>query len=150
MCPKSPNRNNQEKNDGIAATTIVVNGKNDSAERKTSQEEKEDSERVAQLMERVILLLSFKDAPQQKLPEILDALDIKTMEEKARVLQEIYRLIQEGIVYVPSGFPELINQGFSPTDLLQDKVLIRLLRPYDKIISEILKELTTYQEHFNI
>ncbi|MFW9856342.1 MAG: hypothetical protein ACFFFG_14915 [Candidatus Thorarchaeota archaeon] len=147
MCPTS---NTQEKTDRILGKLFLLKEKNGVAERKGSSKEKADAERIAQLMERVILLLSFKDAPQQNLPEILDALDIKTIEEKARVLQEIYRLIREGIVYVPSGLPELIRQGLSPTEMFQDKVLIRLLRPYDKIISEILRELTIYQEHLNL
>ncbi|MFW9777695.1 MAG: hypothetical protein ACFFE8_02495 [Candidatus Heimdallarchaeota archaeon] len=147
MCPTS---NIQENNDGIPGKLFLLKENNGVVKPKISSKEKADAERIAQLMERVILLLSFKDAPQQNLPEILDALDIKTLEDKTRVLQEIYRLIREGIVYVPSGLPELIRQGLSPTEMFQDKVLIRLLRPYDKIISEILRELTVYQERLNL
>ena len=51
-----------------------------------------------QLADRAVLLLSFKDTSTQNLRYILNVLGIHTLEEKKKILLEIYRLIREGIV----------------------------------------------------
>ncbi len=97
-----------------------------------------------QLADRALILLSFKDTNTQNLRFILNLLGIRTLKEKKNVLKEIFRLIRRGIVYVPKGLPQLIDQGFNfNTDDLKDidNIDLCLLCPYDKLIQEIQKEI---------
>ncbi len=71
-------------------------------------------------------------------------LGIRTLNEKKAVLKEIFRLFRNGIVYIPTGLPQLIDKGsrFNIDDLQDiDNINLCLLCPYDKLIEEIQKEL---------
>ncbi|UCE12333.1 MAG: hypothetical protein JSV04_09035 [Candidatus Heimdallarchaeota archaeon] len=98
----------------------------------------------AKLTDRALILLSFKDANTQNLRFILEFLGIRTHEEKQKVLQEIFRLIQKGIVYIPKGLPQLIDhRAVFNIDNLQefDNIDLCLLCPYERLIQEIQKEI---------
>ena len=64
-----------------------------------------------QLADRALILLSFKDTDTQNLRFILNLLGIRTLKEKQNILKEIFRLVRKGIVYIPKGLPQLIDQG---------------------------------------
>ena len=99
-----------------------------------------------QLADRALLLLSFKDTSTQNLRYVLNVLGIRTLEEKRNILHEIYRLIREGIVYVPRGLPLLIDQGSlldtNNNSIEAEDIDICLLRPYEELIKEIQKDIT--------
>jgi hypothetical protein len=102
-----------------------------------------DSE-MAQLADRALILLSFKDTDTQNLRFILNLLGIRTLKEKKAILKEIFRLIRRGIVYIPAGLPQLIDQGSQfDIDAVQDmdNINLCLLCPHDKLIQEIQKEI---------
>ena len=102
-----------------------------------------DDER-ARLTDRALILLSFKDTERQNLEFLFNLLEIRTLQEKENILREIFRLIQEGIVYIPQGLARLIDQGtlFNVND---PKVIrnidLYLLCPYDQLIKEIQDEI---------
>ncbi|MFX0185845.1 MAG: hypothetical protein ACFE95_22405 [Candidatus Hodarchaeota archaeon] len=98
-------------------------------------------EELDRLANRALLLLSFKNTPTQNLKYVLKALGITTLEEKQRILREIFRLIREGIVYVPRGLPELIEKGIDKHFDLS-KIDLCLLRPYEHLIQEIQREIS--------
>lgn len=103
-----------------------------------------------QLADRALILLSFKDTNTQNLRFILNLLGIRTLKEKKDVLKEIFRLIRKGIVYIPKGLPQLIDQGFhfNNDDLKNiDNIDLCLLCPYDKLIQEIQKEIAKIKHH---
>lgn len=116
-----------------------------------SEKVKEDSkDRLAnQLADRALLLLSFKDTSTQNLRYVLNVLGIRTLEEKRNILHEIYRLIREGIVYVPRGLPLLIDQGSlldtSNNSVEAGDIDICLLRPYEDLLKEIQKDIIQLQ-----
>ena len=56
------------------------------------------------------------------------------------ILLEIFRLIREGIVYVPRGLPLLIDQGIANIEDIS-KIDLVLLQPFDHLIAEIQKEI---------
>ena len=97
---------------------------------------------TSRIADRALLLLSFKDTPTQNLHHVLQVLGIHSVEEKKLILLEIFRLIREGIVYVPRGLPLLIDKGI---DNIEDisKIDLVLLQPYDHLIGEIQKEIAT-------
>lgn len=102
-----------------------------------------------QLADRALLLLSFKDTSTQNLRYVLNVLGIRSLEEKRNILQEIYRLIREGIVYVPRGLPLLIDQGSlfdtNNNSIEAEDIDICLLRPYEDLIKEIQNDITQLQ-----
>lgn len=102
-----------------------------------------------QLADRALLLLSFKDTSTQNLRYVLNVLGIRTLEEKRNIIHEIYRLIREGIVYVPRGLPLLIDQGSlldtNNNSINAEDINICLLRPYEELIKEIQKDITQLQ-----
>ena len=103
---------------------------------------------AAQLADRALLLLSFKDTSTQNLRYVLNVLGIRTLEEKKNILQEIYRLIREGIVYVPRGLPQLIDQASlldANNSIEAESIDICLLRPYEELIKEIQNDITQLQ-----
>lgn len=113
---------------------------------KTNQKSVEKQEREAEasrLADRALLLLSFKDTPSQNLHHVLQVLGIHSIEEKKSILQEIFRLIREGIVYVPKGLPLLIDQGIDNLDNISEIDLV-LLKPYDQLISEIQRDISIF------
>ena len=117
--------------------------------RKTKQKVVEVSESdLSRLADRALLLLSFKDTSTQNLRYVLNVLGIRTIEEKKNILQEIYRLIREGIVYVPRGLPQLIDQGSRigiENSVETENIDLCLLRPYEELIKEIQVEITELQ-----
>jgi hypothetical protein len=102
-----------------------------------------------QLADRALLLLSFKDTSTQNLRYVLNVLGIRTLEEKRNILREIYRLIREGIMYVPRGLPLLIDQGSlfntNNNSIEAEDIDICLLRPYEDLIKEIQNDITQLQ-----
>ncbi|NHJ01584.1 MAG: hypothetical protein EAX86_05545 [Candidatus Heimdallarchaeota archaeon] len=102
------------------------------------------NEQITRLTDRALLLLSFKDISTQNLKHLWNVLDIKTIDQKQNILREIYKLIREGTVYVPRGFIQLIDTNIQIKIGNQDNVEdidLCLLRPYDKLIREIQKEI---------
>ncbi|MFW9777708.1 MAG: hypothetical protein ACFFE8_02560 [Candidatus Heimdallarchaeota archaeon] len=119
---------------------------NDRLKQVVKTKEEIQAGQMAQLADRVLILLSFKDAPIQNLSFILKALGIQTIEEKSKILDEIFRLIREGIVYIPDmGLPNLIRNRLSNAQEF-DNIDIRLLQPYDKIIGEIQRQVSEVRE----
>jgi hypothetical protein len=97
---------------------------------------------TSRIADRALLLLSFKDTPTQNLHHVLQVLGIHSVEEKKLILLEIFRLIREGIVYVPRGLPLLIEKGIDNVEDIE-KIDLVLLQPYDHLIGEIQKEIST-------
>ncbi|MFX1517941.1 MAG: hypothetical protein ACFFC6_16690 [Promethearchaeota archaeon] len=98
----------------------------------------------AQLTDRALILLSFKDTDKQNLAFLLNLLGIRTIKEKENILREIFRLIQEGIVYIPQGLAKIIDQGtlFSINNPEEVRNIdLCLLCPYDQLIKEIQNEI---------
>lgn len=131
-----PNRKNLEHE------SLLEESFSQTKEIKTVEVSESDVNRLA---DRALLLLSFKDTSTQNLRYVLNVLGIRTLEEKRNILQEIYRLIREGIVYVPRGLPQLIDQGSRldiNSSLEAENIDICLLRPYEELIREIQNEIT--------
>jgi len=120
------------------------------SEKVTDDRIKTYEDRLAnQLADRALLLLSFKDTSTQNLRYVMNVLGIRTLEEKKNILREIYRLIREGIVYVPRGLPLLIDQGSlfdtNKNSIEAEDIDICLLRPYEDLIKEIQHDITQLQ-----
>ncbi|MFX0014462.1 MAG: hypothetical protein ACFFB2_09000 [Promethearchaeota archaeon] len=99
------------------------------------------------LADRALILLSFKDTHTQNLRFILNLLGIRTREDKQAILNEIFRLIRKGIVYIPAGLPQLIDQKsqFNIDGLKEiENIDLCLLCSYDQLIKEIEKEIAKY------
>ncbi|MFX0173410.1 MAG: hypothetical protein ACFE9L_16070 [Candidatus Hodarchaeota archaeon] len=113
-----------------------------SQQTKPSQEGVEKiKEELDRLSGRTILLLSFKDTSTQNLKYVFRALGITTLEEKRRIVQEIFRLIRDGIVYIPQGLPELVENGIEDSTNL-GKINLCLLRPVEHLIQEVKREIS--------
>ncbi|MFX1506331.1 MAG: hypothetical protein ACFFDC_09475 [Promethearchaeota archaeon] len=96
------------------------------------------------LTDRALILLSFKDTEKQNLEFLLNLLDIRTLQETESILREIFRLIQEGIVFIPQGLAKIIDQGtlFNINDPNEIRNIdLCLLCPYDQLIKEIQDEI---------
>lgn len=106
-------------------------------------EKEENDLEASRLADRALLLLSFKDTPSQNLHHVLQVLGIHSIEEKKSIMQEIFRLIREGIVYVPKGLPLLIDKGIDNIKDVSEIDLV-LLRPYDQLISEIQRDISAF------
>ncbi len=136
--------NQKEKNHDLVLDTPSLS-------KKVKEERiKKYEDRLAnQLADRALLLLSFKDTSTQNLRYVLNVLGIRSLEEKRNILQEIYRLIREGIVYVPRGLPLLIDQGSlfdtNNNSIEAEDIDICLLRPYEDLIKEIQNDITQLQ-----
>ena len=105
-------------------------------------------EEMAQLTDRALILLSLKDKAPQNLGYMLDLLEIRTVKETQNVLQAIFRLIREGIVYIPEGLPELVDKRahYEIESLHElDDIDLCLLLPYDQLIKEIQNEIIKLQ-----
>ncbi|UCE14753.1 MAG: hypothetical protein JSV04_06125 [Candidatus Heimdallarchaeota archaeon] len=111
----------------------------------------QSDEEIARLADRALLLLSFKDTSTQNLRYVLNVLGIRTVEEKKNILNEIFRLIREGIVYVPRGLPQLIDLC-SPLNINNssetENIDLCLLRPYEQLIKEIQDEVFELKTEF--
>ncbi len=107
------------------------------------------SEGLDQLADRALILLSFKDTSTQNLRFLLNLLGIKTRKEKRRILDIIFQLIRRGIVYIPRGLPQLVEEGLDfnidSTSKLGN-IDLCLLCPYDKLIKEIQDEISRLRE----
>ena len=135
---KNPSPNNDSK-------TINWKEKNMSSQKSSKRTrdivEKTELE-ASRIADRALLLLSFKNTPTQNLHHVLQVLGIHTAEEKKTILLEIFRLIREGIVYVPRGLPLLIDKGIADIEDIS-RIDLVLLQPYDHLIAEIQKEIAT-------
>ena len=100
---------------------------------------------AARLADRALFLLSFKDTPSQNLHHVLKVLGIHSVEEKKSILQEIFRLIREGVVYVPRGLHLLIDQGLENIEDIT-KIDLVLLQPYDQLIAEIQRDISVFND----
>ncbi len=101
-------------------------------------------EEMACLTDRALILLSFKDTEKLDLQVLLNLLEIQTLKEKENILREIFRLIQEGIVYIPQGLAKLVDQGtfFNINESEEIRNIdLCLLCPYDQLIKEIQNEI---------
>ena len=103
---------------------------------------KNEAERLA---DRALLLLSFKNTSSQNLHHVLKVLGIHSGDEKKCILQEIFRLIREGIVYVPHGLPLLIDQGLDNMENMSSIDLV-LLKPYDQLITELQRDISLFKD----
>ena len=133
----------REKKDVFRNDTIM----NDEDSRQKAIEVSE--EKLANVADRALLLLSFKDTPTQNLRHVMKILGIQTLEEKKHILKIIFRLIQEGTVYIPRGIGTLIDTRFqfdldSPIDI--ENIDLCLLKPYDQLIEGLQKEILELQE----
>ena len=133
----------REKKDVFRNDTIM----NDEDSRQKAIEVSE--EKLANVADRALLLLSFKDTPTQNLRHVMKILGIQTLEEKKHILKIIFRLIQEGTVYIPRGIGTLIDTRFqfdldSPID--NENIDLCLLKPYDQLIEGLQKEILELQE----
>ncbi len=133
---KDPSSNNNSP--GITRKEKIMSSQK---ETKRQNEIVEKSElKTSRIADRALLLLSFKDTPTQNLHHVLQVLGIHSVEEKKMMLLEIFRLIREGIVYVPRGLPLLIDKGIANIEDIS-KINLVLLQPYDHLIGEIQKEI---------
>jgi len=101
-------------------------------------------EYIVQLADRALILLSFKDTNTQNLRFLLKLLGIQTLNDRKNILQEIFRLIRMGFLYVPKGLPQLIEQGprFNVDHLFDiEDIDLCLLCSHEKLIQEIQKEI---------
>ena len=102
-----------------------------------------DEER-AQLTDRALILLSFKNTEKQNLQVLLKLLEIRNLQEKENILREIFRLIREGIVYIPHGLARLVDErtlfNINNPDEIRN-IDLYLLCPYDQLIKEIQNEI---------
>ena len=92
---------------------------------------------------RVLFVLSFKEAHTQNLRFITKVLGITSSDEGKEYMKEILRMIQRGIIYVPKGLPYLIeNQSKfnldNPMDL--ESIELCLLHPFRKLMSDLKAE----------
>ncbi|MHA1225818.1 MAG: hypothetical protein ACTSPV_03670 [Candidatus Hodarchaeales archaeon] len=88
-----------------------------------------------QLTMRLKIISSFKESQTQTLNKILSQAFIVNLEEKKHIIEEIYRLIREGVIYVPKGLPELVEKG-SKVNTNEDTdmgVRITLIWPLESI-----------------
>lgn len=119
-------------------------------EERRKKEKKRVNEEMAHLANRALLLLSFKDTTTQNLRYVFKVLGIQTLDDKRKILQEIYRLIREGIVYVSRGFSKFIDQRsrFDVDNFIETKDIdLYLLRPYNQIIKEIQDDIAEMKEN---
>ncbi|MHA2054370.1 MAG: hypothetical protein ACW99F_12305, partial [Candidatus Hodarchaeales archaeon] len=73
---------------------------------------------------------------------------IHSVDEKKSILKEIFRLIREGIVYVPKGLPLLIDRGIENIEDIS-KIDLVLLKPYDQLIAEIQRDILLFTSENN-
>ncbi|UCG02402.1 MAG: hypothetical protein JSW11_00110 [Candidatus Heimdallarchaeota archaeon] len=107
----------------------------------------------AQLTDRALILLSFKDTETQNLGYLLNLLEIRTLKQKENILREIFRLIQEGIVFIPQGLAKIIDQGtlFNLNDAEEIRNIdLCLLCPYNQLIKEIQDEIIKLRKEKNV
>ena len=150
---KNPSPNNKSKTTNWKANNMASqksskstsNSVEKTASRKTAPQneafQKTELE-ASRIADRALLLLSFKNTPSQNLHHVLQVLGIHSVEEKKMILLEIFRLIREGIVYVPRGLPLLIDKGIADIEDVS-KIDLVLLQPYDHLIAEIQKEIAS-------
>ena len=138
---KNPSLNNKSKTNNWKENNM-------SSQRSSKQSRKvvENAElEASRIADRALLLLSFKDTPTQNLHHVLQVLGIHSVEEKKMILLEIFRLIREGIVYVPRGLPLLIDEVITNVEDVS-KIDLVLLQPYDHLIAEIQKQIATFAD----
>ncbi len=134
----------KRKKQGVFRNDTIMNDEDNRLKAIVASEEK-----LANVADRALLLLSFKDTPTQNLRHVMKILGIQTLEEKKHILKIIFRLIQEGTVYIPRGIGTLIDTGFrfdldSPMDI--ENIDLCLLKPYDQLIKELQIEILELQE----
>ena len=113
----------------------------------------ERNSEMERLADRALLLLSFKETSTPNLRYIMKVLGIQTLEEKKIVLQIIYELIRDGIVYIPRFeylqlcFSALANPDLDWSSAEEvESIDVCLLKPYDEILKELQKQIMQLQE----
>jgi hypothetical protein len=134
---KNPSPNN---NKSKTIDRMEKNMSSQNSSKRTRNEVGKTELLASRIADRALLLLSFKDTPTQNLHHVLQVLGIHSVEEKRMILFEIFRLIREGIVYVPRGLPLLIDKGIANIEDVS-KIDLVLLQPYDHLIAEIQKDI---------
>ena len=104
---------------------------------------KDNDNHTSHWVNRVLFVLSFKEAHTQNLRFITKVLGITSSDEGKEYMKEILRMIQRGIIYVPKGLPYLIeNQSKfnldNPMDL--ESIELCLLHPFRKLMSDLKAE----------
>jgi hypothetical protein len=92
---------------------------------------------------RVLFVLSFKEAHTQNLRFVTKVLGITTSDERKEYIKEILSMIQRGIIYIPKGLPYLIeNQSKFNLDNSMDleSIELCLLHPFRKLMSDLKSE----------
>lgn len=138
------NLSSNKNSPGISRKEKIMSSQKET-KRQNEIAEKSDLE-TSRIADRALLLLSFKDTPTQNLHHVLQVLGIHSVEEKKMILLEIFRLIREGIVYVPRGLPLLIDKGIANIEDIS-KIDLVLLQPYDHLIGEIQKEIANLNKN---
>ncbi|MHA1973644.1 MAG: hypothetical protein ACTSW1_11655 [Candidatus Hodarchaeales archaeon] len=96
-----------------------------------------------QLTLRLKIISSFKESQTQTLNKILSQAFVVNTKEKKHIIEEIYRLIREGVIYVPQGLPELVEKS-STIDMDENsgaEVKLTLIWPLKSIFSKTKKEI---------
>ncbi|MHA2174282.1 MAG: hypothetical protein ACXAB2_04650 [Candidatus Hodarchaeales archaeon] len=91
---------------------------------------------------RTLILMSFRDNNLQSLFFIMRTVGIRNLKDQEDCLQEIFRFIQKGILYIPNGFLPLIEMRdtFFYDSNKTKKIKVYILRPLKSLLEELEKE----------
>jgi ubiquinone/menaquinone biosynthesis C-methylase UbiE len=99
-------------------------------------------EKLTCVATRTLILMSFIDDNITSLHYIMCTVGIRTFNDQKEFINEIFRFIQRGVLYIPSGLLTLIEKRytiFKNANQLH-KIKIHLLRPLEPLFTEIEKE----------
>ena len=107
----------------------------------------DDNHLITHWLNRVLFVLSFKEADIQRLDTITKILRIDSEEQRKEYSRELMRLVQRGIVYFPKGFPKFLEicqeLKNNKTESL-DSIELCLLHPYQRLIKNLQAEFPTH------
>ena len=112
----------------------------------------DNSNQTTHWVNRVLFVLSFKDAYTQNLRYISKVLGINTSTVRKEYIKELLKMVQRGIIFIPRGLPYLLENESkfnldNPKDL--ESIELCLLHPFKKIISELQAELHLHTNEEN-
>ena len=98
---------------------------------------------TAHLVNRVLFVLSFKEAHTQNLRFITKVLGINTFNGRKENIKELLKMVQRGIIFIPKGLSYLIENESkfnldNPKDL--ESIELCLLHPFRKLMSDLKAE----------